>query len=68
MQQEVNSTQKLEEQNNQAIEEPSVCTTTEETERLLKLFQLFITIDKRIKKEIYETTNNGNTNNSSEAE
>lgn len=66
MQQEVNSTQKL--QDTQIIEETSVCTTAEETERLLKLFQLFITIDKRIKKEIYETTNNRNTDNSSQAE
>lgn len=68
MQQEVNSTQKLQEQDTQVIDEPSVCTTAEETERLLKLFQLFITIDKRIKKEIYETTNNRNTDNSSKTE
>lgn len=68
MQQEVNSTQNLEEQNIQVIDEPSVCTTAEETERLLKLFQLFITIDKRIQKEIYETTNKRNTNNSSQTE
>jgi len=50
------------------IDEPSVCITTEETERLLKLFQLFITIDKRIRKEIYETTNNRSTDNTNKTE
>ncbi len=48
-------------------DEPSICTTTEETERLFKLFQLFINIDKRIQKKNYETTNKRNTDNSSKA-
>ena len=46
----------------------SVCTSSEETERLLKLFQLFITINKRMQKEIYETTNKRNSDNPSKAE
>jgi len=68
MQAETNLLKSEQEKDIQVIEEPSVCTTAEETVRLSKLFQLFITIDKRIQKRIYETTNNRNTDNSSKTE
>lgn len=50
MQKEVNLSQNSGQNGIQVISQPSVCAATAETQRLLKLFEILIKIDKRLKK------------------
>ena len=67
MQNEVISTKKDNLPKDTNLEESSVCVTQEESQRLFKLLEIFISIDKRLKEEIYEETNKRSTDSSSKA-
>jgi hypothetical protein len=47
--------------------EASVCTSDEDSQRLLKFFEVLIRIDKNLKKKSNENNSKGDTNHSSKA-